>query len=234
MYTGYPGRSSALTHVSTVPSNFALQKVSIEQGLNQVSSREIAYELPELAEIDWLFRENDLLDVRGYSVEDVVEGEVDIYLHYLLIGQFDSRRACAPAWALKQQSNRLPWREWRQAKREPRLVSIVTPIFNQPQLTERCIRTLFSTEVKARFEVVCVDNGSDVPTQNKLRELERTYGGLRVVRNAEHLNFSLGCNIGFGRCRGEHIVFLNNDSEVTNGWLGHLVKRLSVGERALC
>jgi glycosyltransferase involved in cell wall biosynthesis len=47
--------------------------------------------------------------------------------------------------------------------------------------------------------------------------------GLRVVRNFSNLGFVLGCNRGASLALGHYLVFLNNDTEVTVGWLDSLL-----------
>lgn len=223
-------QSIGLIHEAKPPGTFALQQVSVQQGLNQASSRQIARELSELTVNAELLRENGFLKGGEYSVEGVVEGEIDLSLHYLLIGQFDNRRAYVPAWALKRRSDELPWSEWRQVKRASGMVSIVIPVFNEPDMTEHCVRTIFSVNANVPFEVICVDNGSEVATQKVLDDLAQDFDDLKVVRNEKNLNFALGCNIGFGCTRGEYVVFLNNDTEVQPNWLDVLVNRLAVGD----
>lgn len=106
------------------------------------------------------------------------------------------------------------------------LVSIIIPIFDQPELTEKCIESIYGAINKCIYEVICVDNGSQVETQRLLDSFEKAKSNLTVVRNKENMNFSVGCNLGFNQAKGARIVFLNNDTTVSDYWLDDLIEPL--------
>jgi GT2 family glycosyltransferase len=116
------------------------------------------------------------------------------------------------------------------------LASIVILTRNQLWCTELC---LYAIEWATRepYEVVVVDNGSTDGTREFLRDWAETRPHLTLVFNA---GFALGCNQGIAAARGEHIVLLNNDVVVTDGWLGRLLRPLRnpevgiVGPRTNC
>ena len=45
---------------------------------------------------------------------------------------------------------------------------------------------------------------------------------MEVVRNETNAGFPAGCNQGLARCRGGRVVFLNDNTVVTEGWLDGL------------
>ena len=73
---------------------------------------------------------------------------------------------------------------------------------------------------------VVVDNASPDGTAEWLEDMARHYPRVRIVLSQENLGFSGGNNLGVRACRGEYIVVLNNDTVVTPGWLGRLVRHL--------
>ncbi|MBC7323630.1 MAG: glycosyltransferase family 2 protein, partial [Acetomicrobium sp.] len=73
------------------------------------------------------------------------------------------------------------------------------------------------------YEVVVVDNASTDGTCQGLEELRRRYGIL-VVRNALNLGFAKACNQGAAIAKGRYLVFLNNDTVVTDNWLGSMIE----------
>jgi glycosyltransferase involved in cell wall biosynthesis len=113
------------------------------------------------------------------------------------------------------------------AARDQELVSIVLPVYGQPELTEACLSSLFEIEAGCRFEIVLVDNDSDSVTAALLDRCVSSHPNVRLVRNWENLNFALGCNLGFAATRGAVVVFLNNDTRVRTGWLRALVAPLA-------
>lgn len=110
--------------------------------------------------------------------------------------------------------------------RDPRLASIVIPIYGQKDLTEDCLQSLYAVDAGYRFELILVDNGSDSATAALLDSWCARRPEIRLVRNWENLNFALGCNLGFAATRGATVVFLNNDTVVKPGWLRPLAAAL--------
>lgn len=101
---------------------------------------------------------------------------------------------------------------------EPR-ASIVIPVYNNWAHTAACLRSLAATPCKNSFEVIVVDDASSDKTPARLARVE----GLVTLRNEENLGFIESCNRGAGRARGEYVVFLNNDTQVLDGWLDALL-----------
>ena len=98
-------------------------------------------------------------------------------------------------------------------------VSIVIPVYNKVELTAACLNGLLDHPCRADFEVIVVDDCSSDNTAAYLADCE----GLRVLRNADNAGFIDSCNRGAEAARGEFLVFLNNDTTVTEGWLDALL-----------
>jgi GT2 family glycosyltransferase len=47
---------------------------------------------------------------------------------------------------------------------------------------------------------------------------------VQIIRNETNVGFPGGCNQGLQRARGKYVVFLNNDTIVTEGWLEGLIR----------
>ncbi|HNR91185.1 MAG TPA: glycosyltransferase [Dokdonella sp.] len=99
-------------------------------------------------------------------------------------------------------------------------VSIVIPVYNKFAYTAACLRSLGEHAGTVPFEVIVVDDGSTDATAQRLAQV----GGVRAVRNAENLGFVGSCNAGAALARGEFVLFLNNDTVVTPGWLEALLE----------
>lgn len=118
------------------------------------------------------------------------------------------------------------WEQQRNKKRTAKLVSIVIPVYGQPELTCECLTSLMNTEAGIHFEVIIVNNGQEKEHIEQLKKWIERYPNIKLVQNEINLNFALGCNIGFTYCLGEKIVFLNNDTTITRNWLVKLVSAL--------
>jgi len=99
-------------------------------------------------------------------------------------------------------------------------VTIVIPVHNKFDYTYRCLAALVLMPVAVSFEVVLVDDGSSDGT----RDIGVLVSGLRVVRHEEARGFVHACNAGAAAARGEFVVLLNNDTEVSPHWLDRLLE----------
>jgi len=99
-------------------------------------------------------------------------------------------------------------------------VSIVVPVYNQLAYTAACLRSIVRADDAVTMEVLVVDDASGDATPGRLPGV----GGLRYLRNEENLGFIGSCNRGAAAARGEFLVFLNNDTEVEEGWLERLLE----------
>lgn len=128
--------------------------------------------------------------------------------------------------AVRDTLARIDWPAQQSKQRHSKLVSIIIPIYNQPELTAACVASLYQHTDTKSFELILVDNGSDRLTQALLQELTHRHPNVRQLRNPENRNFATGCNQGFAASQGDFVVFLNNDTTVTQGWLPPLVEAL--------
>jgi len=97
-------------------------------------------------------------------------------------------------------------------------VSIVIPAHNSVEVTYYCLCSLLLAQNNCSFEVIVVDDGSTDETSR----LEEIVSGISIVRNEKPQRFIRSCNSGVAQARGDYIVLLNNDTEVTCGWLDAL------------
>lgn len=104
-------------------------------------------------------------------------------------------------------------------------VSILIPFRDQPKLLEQCIRSILDKTEYEHYEIVGLDNQSAEPAtlalMHKLAELDSR---VRFEIFDEPFNFSAINNFGAGLAKGEHLVLLNNDTEVISPeWLGAML-----------
>jgi GT2 family glycosyltransferase/glycosyltransferase involved in cell wall biosynthesis len=99
-------------------------------------------------------------------------------------------------------------------------VSIIIPVFNHCRDTFACIDSIARFTSGPAYEVIVVNDGSTDETSEMLSRVR----GLISLRNDTNLGFIGSCNRGASVARGEYLVFLNNDTVVTDGWLTALAR----------
>jgi GT2 family glycosyltransferase/glycosyltransferase involved in cell wall biosynthesis len=98
-------------------------------------------------------------------------------------------------------------------------VTVVIPVHNKFDYTHRCLDSMLLHPPQVSFEVVVVD---DLSTDETLYASMILSGGIRILRNSRNLGFVGSVNAGAAAARGRRLLFLNNDTEVTPGWLDEL------------
>lgn len=97
--------------------------------------------------------------------------------------------------------------------------SIVIPTYHGRRLLEPCLASLFRnlpTAPGLACEVVVADNGPDESTRDWLAD---AYPQVRVVRLAPGQGFCRAANAGVEAARGRVVQVLNDDTELTPGWI---------------
>ena len=99
------------------------------------------------------------------------------------------------------------------------VVSIVIPAHNKVEVTYLALCSLLLAYNDASFEVIVVDDASTDETAT----LEDIVSGITVLHNETAQRFIHACNRGAAEAKGDYIVLLNNDVEVTTGWIDELI-----------
>ncbi len=98
------------------------------------------------------------------------------------------------------------------------LTSIVIVTYNRLDQTRRCLDSLASNTPEP-YQLIFVDNGS---TDGTVAYLHERFGRDAVITNGNNEGFLGAANQGIAAAAGDYILLLNNDTEVTPGWLSAL------------
>lgn len=103
--------------------------------------------------------------------------------------------------------------------------SIIIPTRDRVDLLETCLSSLMRHTAHTQYEILIVDNGSVEQATLDWLAAQQAAGRLRVIRADVPFNWSLLNNLAAAEARGDVLVFLNNDTEITDSdWLVRLME----------
>lgn len=95
-------------------------------------------------------------------------------------------------------------------------VSIIISVFNNIKYTLECLLSISQkTGEQVSYEVIIANDASTDETVKVLDPVKN----VKVINNEKNLGFLRNCNGALQFVNGRYVVFLNNDLQVTQGWL---------------
>jgi GT2 family glycosyltransferase len=113
-------------------------------------------------------------------------------------------------------------------KKTPQLgADIIVPVFNQYVSTRNLLEGIYRY-TDYPFHIYLIDNASTDETV----DLDKIYSRqISVIKNRENRGWCGGINQGIRLGNNPYVAFLNNDVEVSHGWLGNMIAFLETHPR---
>ena len=167
-----------------------------------------------------------LFDPSFYAAHnaDVRESRLDLYEHYVRHGRAEGRQASrilVPGRAPNETAIAFPdVSDWD--------VTVIIPVYRSFGDTFRCLYSISETlSPGVSPRIVLADDCPDRPVARFFADIPN----LGIIANAVNHGFLRNCNNAAAATSGEFIVFLNNDTVVSAGWLESMVDLARRDER---
>jgi len=114
---------------------------------------------------------------------------------------------------------------------ESPLVSIIIVNYNGKQNLEKCLQSLEKIDYQNN-EIILVDNNS---TDQSIEFVKKNHPNVIIIKLEKNYGFAKPNNFGAKRAHGKFLLFLNNDTVVSENFLTELVKAISSDPKlAIC
>lgn len=91
-------------------------------------------------------------------------------------------------------------------------LSIIIVNWNSLALLRACLTSLYKYIQAVSFEVIVVDNAS---TESGIDSLKQLFTDISLIESCINLGFAGANNLGFKDCKGDYVLFLNPDTELS-------------------
>ena len=99
------------------------------------------------------------------------------------------------------------------------VVSVIVPTYGQVRLTLMCLASIADHAPALPIEVIVVDDAWNGVDAHCLEQVP----GIRLIRNETNLGYLHSCNKAATVAKGRYLLFLNNDTEMSESWLEPMV-----------
>jgi GT2 family glycosyltransferase len=107
-------------------------------------------------------------------------------------------------------------------------LSVVVVNTNHHDLLRQCLAALARADLPEGTEIIVVDNAS---ADGSASMVEREFPAVRLLRGTVRRGPAANYNVGFAAARGDYLVVLNEDAEVSPAALGCLYRHLCAHPR---
>ena len=101
------------------------------------------------------------------------------------------------------------------------IVTIIIPTYADRAMTIDAVTSLLhsSPSERERIEIVIVDNGCTPDIAVPFAALAEEFDCVKLINLPRNYGFALGNNVALAQATGSTVLFLNNDTLVSDGWL---------------
>ncbi len=110
--------------------------------------------------------------------------------------------------------------------------SVVIPYYNDPEGLFSCLAGIYEQQdVRYPFEVIVVDDCSDLDLEKKVRE---QYPKLVFYRLRKNRGPGAARNLGISLAKGQYLAFIDSDAVPCSLWLASLATEFDKGAEIIC
>lgn len=100
-------------------------------------------------------------------------------------------------------------------------LSIIIVNWNNQDYIQKCLNSIHKYITDSEYEIIVIDNNSSDGSATIIRE---TYPKVIMLQNSVNRGFSKANNQGIGIAKGEHVLFLNSDTELIDNSIDKMIE----------
>lgn len=108
------------------------------------------------------------------------------------------------------------------------MVSIIILSYNTSKLLSECLTSVEKVLKNYDYELIVVDNLSH---DDSVEMVKKQFPTVKLIENTENAGFARGCNLGATHAKGEYLLFLNSDTQMSENPLAKMVEIFEKNEK---
>lgn len=110
-------------------------------------------------------------------------------------------------------------------------LAIIIVNYKTKELTLKCLKSIFESIPKIKFEIWLVDNNS---SDNSINIIKKDFPQINFIESTENLGFSGGNNLALRKAKAKYYLLLNSDTEIIDHALDNLFKFAENSDFGIC
>jgi GT2 family glycosyltransferase/glycosyltransferase involved in cell wall biosynthesis len=104
-------------------------------------------------------------------------------------------------------------------------IDIIVCVHNALEDVRACLESII-TNTHAPYNLILIDDGSDLPTRDFLEQFLISKLNCKLIRNESALGYTRAANLGMKASDAPFLVLLNSDTLVTPNWIDRLLRAI--------
>lgn len=121
--------------------------------------------------------------------------------------------------------------KYKRKKKINPIISIGILSFYRFESTKHCIDSIMKAFKPCEFEIIILDNNSDLKTKEQLKKLAMENDYISLIFSPHNLGVGRGRNVLADNSKGKYILFLDNDCTISKNFISSLYYELEKNKK---
>lgn len=110
-------------------------------------------------------------------------------------------------------------------------LAIIVVNYNTEALTLKCLKSIYDSKPKIKFEIWVIDNNS---SDNSALIIKKHFPQINFIESDKNIGFSGGNNLALRQVNAKYYLLLNSDTEITKSALDNLYEFAETSDFGIC
>ncbi len=106
-------------------------------------------------------------------------------------------------------------------------LSIIIPHLHGFSILDECLTSIIQYTEHVHYEIIVINNNS---SDGSIEKIKKKFSDIIILDSDINRGYAGGCNLGAKNALGEYLLFLNNDTIITEGSIEKLLSEIKTNE----